>query len=125
MKESMWGYRYYESKMMPVLYPFGYGLSYTTFAYSNLKADKTKLSYGEEKTISLDVTNTGDVAGKEVVQLYIAVKSCDVLRPVKELRGFDKVALEPGETKTVTFVMNQRDFSYWNDDVHCFSYGSR
>ncbi len=114
------GYRYYESKRMPVLYPFGYGLSYTTFAYDNLKADKTKLSVGEEMTISVDVTNTGDVAGKEVVQLYIAVKSCEVLRPVKELRGFDKVALEPGETKKVTFTLNQRDFSYWNDEAHCF-----
>ncbi len=114
------GYRYYESKKMPVLYPFGYGLSYTTFEYSNLKTDKEKLSATEEIRISVDVTNTGSITGKEVVQLYIAVNSCGVLRPVKELRGFDKIELEAGETKTITFTLNQRDFCYWNDEVHCF-----
>ena len=114
------GYRYYETKEMPVLYPFGHGLSYTTFAYDNLKIDKNKLEAGETIKVSVDVTNTGTVQGKEVVQLYVKVNECEVLRPVKELRGFDKVSLKPGETKTVKFILDSRDFSYWNDDVHAF-----
>lgn len=114
------GYRYYETKEMDVLFPFGYGLSYTSFAYSNLTVDKSTLKSGEELRVSVDVTNVGERFGKEVVQLYVAVKECEVLRPVKELRGFDKVALEPGETRTVTFTLGSGAFAYWNDDVHKF-----
>lgn len=114
------GYRYYESKKMDVLFPFGHGLSYTTFACSNLKLDREEMIPGELLTVTVDVTNTGDRAGKDVVQLYVAVKECEVPRPVKELRGFEKILLAPGETKTVTFTLDKRDFSYWNDEAHCF-----
>lgn len=112
------GYRYYDAKHMPVLFPFGYGLSYTTFEYSNLKVDKTDFKDNEELTVTVDVTNTGSVAGKEVVQLYVADKVSTVVKPVKELRGFDKVELAPGETKTVTFKLGQRAWAYFNTDIH-------
>jgi len=114
------GYRYYESKRQEVLFPFGYGLSYTDYSYSNLKLDRDRLCSGEVLTVSVDVTNTGSRPGKEVVQLYVAVNKSDVLRPVKELRGFDKVELASGETRTVFFQLEQRDFSYWNTEAHCF-----
>ena len=93
------GYRYYDKKKMDVLFPFGYGLSYTTFAYSNLCLDKKTMKDTEELTVSVDVTNTGDRTGKEVVQLYVADKESTVIRPVKELRDFVKIELAPGETK--------------------------
>ncbi|WP_099466875.1 beta-glucosidase family protein [Konateibacter massiliensis] len=114
------GYRYYESKKQNVLFPFGYGLSYTKYSYSNLKVDKTKFCSGDILNVSVDVTNTGECIGKEVIQLYVAVRECEVLRPIKELRGFDKIELAPGETKTVLFQLEQRDFSYWNEEAHCF-----
>ena len=107
-------------KKMDVLFPFGHGLSYTTFACSNLKLDREEMIPGELLTVTVDVTNTGDRAGKDVVQLYVAVKECEVPRSVKELRGFEKILLAPGETKTVTFTLDKRDFSYWNDEAHCF-----
>ena len=110
------GYRYYDKKKMDVLFPFGYGLSYTTFAYSNLCLDKKTMKDTEELTVSVDVTNTGDRAGKEVVQLYVADKESTVIRPVKELRDFVKIELAPGETKTVTFTLGKRAFAYY--DVH-------
>jgi beta-glucosidase len=114
------GYRYYEGKKIDVLFPFGHGLSYTSFRYSNLKLSTDKIRAGETLTVFVDITNTGTMAGKETVQLYMAVKECTVLRPVKELRGFEKIELAPGETKTVAFTLGQRDFSYWNSDTHCF-----
>lgn len=107
------GYRYYDKKNMPVMFPFGFGLSYTTFDYSNLKVDKKELSDKETLTVSVDVTNTGKVAGKEVIELYVSDKESTVIRPVKELKGFDKVMLQPGETKTVTFVLDSRAFAYY------------
>ena len=85
------GYRYYDKKKMYVLFPFGYGLSYTTFAYSNLRLDKKTMKDTEELTVSVDVTNTGDRTGKEVVQLYVADKDSTMIRPVKELRDFAKI----------------------------------
>ena len=114
------GYRYYETKKMDVLFPFGYGLSYTEFAYSNLKIDKTSFTAEDALNISVDVTNIGKSAGKEVVQLYVAVNKCEVLRPVKELRAFDKITLLPGETKTVSFQLDKKAFSYWNEEVKGF-----
>ena len=107
------GYRYYDKKNMPVMFPFGFGLSYTTFDYSNLRVDKKEMSDQDTLTVSVDVTNTGSVAGKEVVELYIADKESTVIRPVKELKGFDKVMLQPGETKTVTFTLDSRAFAYY------------
>lgn len=112
------GYRYYDKKRQQVLFPFGYGLSYTTFEYSNLKLDKTELKDNEELIVTVDVTNTGSMAGKEVVQLYIADKVSSVVKPVKELKGFEKVELAPGETKTVTFKLGMRAWAYYNTDIH-------
>lgn len=112
------GYRYYTSKDMPVLFPFGYGLSYTTFEYSNLVLDKKEIKESEKLGVSVNVTNTGKCAGKEVVQLYVSAKDSKVIRPVRELRAFDKIALNPGETKTVRFELDARAYIYWNMDIH-------
>lgn len=112
------GYRYYDKKKMDVLFPFGYGLSYTTFAYSNLTVDKERMKDTDTLRVTVDVTNTGNVAGKEVVQLYVADKESTVIRPVKELRDFAKVELLPGETKTVTFMLDRRAFAYYSVRIH-------
>ena len=100
------GYRYYDTAGVPTAFPFGYGLSYTSFAYNDLKAD--------EKGVTLTVTNTGSCAGAEVVQLYVAKPDAKVFRPVKELKGFTKVQLEAGESKTVTIPLDDKAFRYWN-----------
>ena len=110
------GYRYYDAKEMDVLFPFGHGLSYTTFAYSNLKVDKEKFAPGETVTVSLDVTNTGSMAGREIVQLYVSDKTDVAVRPVKELKNFVSVELAPGETRTVSMELNERSFSWYNVD---------
>ena len=112
------GYRYYDTKKMDVRFPFGYGLSYTTFAYSNLKLSAAQIKDTDTLTVSVDVTNTGSMAGKEGVQLYVSDVESTVIRPVKELKGFDKVDLQPGETKTVTFTLGKRAFAYWNTQIH-------
>lgn len=101
------GYRYYDKAGKSVRYPFGHGLSYTTFTYSDMKVDGRK--------ISVKITNTGAVKGAEVVQLYIAPPKNGLFRPEKELKGFARVELEPGETKTVTFELDDRSFAVWND----------
>ena len=111
------GYRYYDKKKMEVLFPFGHGLSYTTFEYSNMKADKSTMKDDETVTVSLDVTNTGKVKGKEVVQIYVEAPDSHVIRPVRELREFTKVELEPGETKTVAFTLGKRAFSYYHVEL--------
>ena len=112
------GYRYYDKKKMQVRFPFGHGLSYTRFAYSNLQVDKASLKDTETLTVSVDVKNVGDRAGKEVVQLYVSDVESEVFRPVRELKGFDKVLLTPGEQKTVTFTLDKRAFAYWCTDIH-------
>lgn len=112
------GYRYYESKKMPVQFPFGYGLSYTTYNYHDLSAEKEKMDESESVRVSVKVTNTGSTAGKTVVQLYVAPKKAEAIRPVRELKAFDKVLLQPGETKEVTFVLEPRAFQHWNTVVH-------
>lgn len=112
------GYRYYDKKKMDVLFPFGYGLSYTTFEYSDLTVDKEQLKDTDTLKVSVNVTNTGSMAGKEVVQLYVADKESTVIRPVKELRDFAKVELAPGETKTVTFVLDKKAFAYYSVRIH-------
>lgn len=111
------GYRYYDKKNMDVLFPFGYGLSYTTFEYSNLTLDKSKMNDTDTLTVSVNVRNTGKVKGKEVVQLYVGMPESHTIRPVKELRGFEKVELEPGEEKTVTFTLAKRAFAYYRTDI--------
>ena len=112
------GYRYYTSKEMEVLFPFGYGLSYTTFSYGNLTLDKKEFKESEKLLVSVDVTNTGACTGKEVVQLYVAPKGGTIIRPVRELKAFEKTELAPGETKTVTFELDSRAYAYWNTEIH-------
>ncbi len=112
------GYRYYDTKKMEVLFPFGYGLSYTTFEYSNLTVSSDSITDQDTVKVSVDVKNTGNVAGKEVIQLYVADKVSTVIRPVKELKEFAKVELQPGETKTVTFELGKRAFAYWSVELH-------
>lgn len=100
------GYRYYQTAGVPVAFPFGYGLSYTSFAYSNLQA--------ASNGVTLTVTNTGKRAGAEIVQLYVAKPEAEVFRPAQELKGFAKVQLQPGESKTVTIPLDDKAFRYWN-----------
>ncbi len=114
---NMEGFTYRYFKGQP-LYPFGYGLSYTTFEYSDPKLSKAEITPGETFTVSVDVTNTGDMAGEEVVQLYIADQSSSEPRPVKDLRGFERIDLNTGETKTVEFELSSRDLAYWNIESH-------
>ena len=111
------GYRYYDKKDMDVLFPFGYGLSYTTFQYSNLHLSASEITDQETVTAAVTVTNTGDRFGKTVVQLYVGDKESTYLRPVRELKGFEKVALNPGESKEVSFTLDKRSFAYWNDEL--------
>ena len=112
------GYRYYDKKKMDVLFPFGYGLSYTQFAYSGLTVSKKQLRDTDELTVTVDVTNTGSVYGSEVVQLYVSDCESSVFRPVRELKGFEKVGLLPGQTQTVSFTLSKRAFAYWNTQLN-------
>jgi len=113
-KEGLFvGYRYYDKKQLRPLFPFGYGLSYTTFSYSNLIVDKKELADTDTLKVTVQVKNTGARAGKEIVQLYVRDVESNVIRPLKELKGFDKVALEPGEEKTVSFELDKRSFAYY------------
>lgn len=108
------GYRYYDAKQMQVLFPFGHGLSYTAFTVDQMKMSAQKVSNHEKLYVTVQITNTGDKAGKEVVQLYVAPKSkCRVARPQRELKGFEKVSLEPGESKEITFILDSRAFAYY------------
>lgn len=112
------GYRYYSSRKQQVLFPFGYGLSYTTFTYSNLRLNKSEMTDKEKVTVSVTVKNTGTLVGKEVIQLYVESESQEISRPIRELRGFEKIGLEPGEEKTVSFELDMRAFSYWKEEIH-------
>ncbi len=114
------GYRYYDAKEIDVLFPFGHGLSYTSFEYSNMKVDKTSLTDQEKVVVSVDVKNTGKRAGKEVVQLYVSPQSSSAARPVKELKGFVKIELKPKEKKTVYFTLSKRAFAYYEVRIHDF-----
>jgi len=116
------GYRYYDAKHLPVLFPFGHGLSYTTFAYSNARVHTEQgQSVSAETfrdvdglTVTVDVTNTGDMAGKEIVQVYVHDRASGLARPEKELKGFAKVALQPGETRAVAIELDFRAFAYYH-----------
>ncbi|PNV59431.1 glycosyl hydrolase [Clostridium sp. chh4-2] len=108
------GYRYYDTKKMDVRFPFGYGLSYTTFDYSNLRLDKAELSPEDTVTVSVDITNTGDRAGKEIVQLYVSDKTGAAIRPIQELKNFAAVTLNPQETKTVSMELDYRSFAWYD-----------
>ncbi len=114
------GYRYYDKKKMDVLFPFGYGLSYTTFEYSGLKLSADCVKDTDTVIASVTVKNTGSRAGKAVVQLYVGDTEGfeNAVRPVRELKGFRKVALEPGESKEVCFTLDKRSFAHWNTQLH-------
>lgn len=111
------GYRYYDTKEIDVLFPFGYGLSYTTFEYSDLSLDKKEMTDRDTLTVKLKVKNIGKMRGKEVVQLYVRDVKSSVIRPEKELKGFEKVELNPGEEKEVVFTLDKRAFAYYNVDI--------
>ena len=112
------GYRYYDKKKMDVLFPFGYGLSYTTFAFSNLRLSADRILDTETLMVTATVTNTGKRAGKAVAQLYVGDRESTVIRPVRELKGFRKILLQPGESREVSFILDKRSFAYWNEDIH-------
>ncbi|WP_281865174.1 beta-glucosidase BglX [Flavobacterium sp. GSB-24] len=115
-KNVRWTNKYLDIPITP-LYPFGYGLSYTTFEYSNLKLSSNLINSGESIYVSIDITNTGKVFGEEVVQLYLADLLSSVTRPGKELKGFSKIGLAPGENKTVKMVIEPKDMSFYNKDM--------
>ena len=115
------GYRHYDTKNLQPLFPFGFGLSYTTFSYTGIKASASSIKDSDDLTVEVSVKNTGPVAGKEVIQLYLREQHPLVLRPEKELRAFQKVALSPGEEKTVTFRLSKRDFAYYDTAVRAWS----
>nr|WP_322626417.1 glycoside hydrolase family 3 C-terminal domain-containing protein [uncultured Flavobacterium sp.] len=118
-KESIFvGYRWTEKQNIKPLFPFGHGLSYTTFKYSNIKADKAVMGKEDTLTVTVTVKNTGKRDGAEVVQLYIADLKSSLPRPVKELKGFDKVYLKAGEEKTITLSIDKEDLSYFDDKKH-------
>ena len=112
------GYRWYDTREIPVQFPFGHGLSYTTFEYSNAKAAKPSMTASGTLKVSVDVENTGDYDGAEIVQLYIADPEASIDRPAKELKGFEKVYLKTGEKKTVTFEIDAEDLSWFDADNH-------
>jgi len=117
-KEGLFvGYRYYDKKGIEPLFSFGYGLSYTSFEYTAISVDKNNLTDKDILEVSVHVKNTGNVPGKEVIQLYVKDMESSVIRPAKELKAFEKVALLPGEEKSVNFKLNKRAFAYYNTDI--------
>jgi beta-glucosidase len=112
------GYRYYDIKKVEPLFPFGYGLSYTSFEYSNLNIANKTFTDKDSVTVSLTLKNSGACIGKEVIELYVRDVDAALPRPEKELKKFSKIELKPGETKEVSFVLNKRDFSYFSSRLH-------
>ena len=112
------GYRYYTTKKMPVLFPFGHGLSYTSYKYSDLQVSSESLSVGEPLTVSVKVKNTGDRSGKALIQVYVSPEHVEMIRPVRELKAFAKVELKPGETKEVLLELPARAFQFWSEQIH-------
>lgn len=112
------GYRYYDTKEIKPLFPFGYGLSYTNFEYNDLKIEKKEITDQEKVKLSLKIKNTGNVYGKEIVQLYVTDLDSTVIKPKKELKGFTKVELEPGQEKMIEFELDKRSFAYYNTEIN-------
>ena len=112
------GYRWHDTKKIPALFPFGYGLSYTTFKYGKPVLSASEMSADGELTVTVPVTNTGSVAGKEVVQLYISDEKSSLPRPLKELKGFEKVNLAPGQTRNVAFTVTPEALKFFDDKAH-------
>ncbi len=118
-RESIYvGYRYYDTAGCDVLFPFGHGLSYTTFEYSDLQLSQSTIADSDTLTVTIKVKNTGQVTGKEIVQLYVKDVEATAFRPEKELKGFSKVELRPGEETKVTIELGQRAFAYYNTDLN-------
>ncbi len=117
------GYRYFDQQQIEPQFPFGFGLSYTTFEYSNLKLANNLISKGRPVSISIDITNTGQRAGSEIVQLYISANESPIIRPPKELKSFTKAHLEPGQTKTVELQVSLSDLIYYDSRIHNWTYG--
>lgn len=115
LEDILVGYRWHDTKKIPAFYPFGHGLSYTDFKYGKASASAKTISGDQNLTITIPVRNTGSVEGKEVVQLYIGDESASVLRPLKELKGFEKISLKPGEEKAVTFTVKPDDLKFYDD----------
>ena len=116
------GYRWHDTKKIPALFPFGHGLSYTTFTYGKPVASAKVMAADGTLTLTVAVKNTGSVAGKEIVQLYVGDDKCSVLRPVKELKHFAKVALAPGEEKNVTFTLTPDDLKFYDEASAAWKY---
>lgn len=120
-KEGIYvGYRFFDTNKVKVQFPFGYGLSYTTFRYGKPVLSSSTITNGGKITLTATVTNTGKCAGKEVVELYIGDEKCSVDRPLKELKGFSKVSLNPGETKTVSFDITSENLQFFSETQHCW-----
>jgi beta-glucosidase len=115
------GYRYYDTKKIAPLFPFGHGLSYTDFKYSKLRIGTKSITPGETLTVKVDVTNTGKVPGKEIVQLYVRDVKSTFARPEKELKAFEKVELKPKQTKTITFNLDREAFWYFDTSRNAWS----
>ncbi|MBQ9301140.1 MAG: glycoside hydrolase family 3 C-terminal domain-containing protein [Clostridia bacterium] len=112
------GYRYYDKKEMPVLFPFGHGLSYTSFEYANLRLGRDAIRDTDTLTVTLTVKNTGSRFGKTAAQLYVGAVGGNYIRPARELKGFEKVALAPGESRDISFTLDKRAFAIWNEALH-------
>ena len=112
------GYRHFDKAGIKPLFPFGYGLSYTTFAYKNLSIDPGRAAGDQPVTVSFDVTNTGNRVGAEVAEIYVSEPQPAVARPAKELKGFARVQLNPGETRRVSVALDRRAFSYYDVGKH-------
>jgi beta-glucosidase len=108
------GYRYYDRKRIEPRFAFGHGLSYTRFEYGEIRLDRDRIGADDELEVAVEVTNAGERAGSEVVQLYLRDLECSLARPDQELEAFEKVALEPGETKTVRFTLDRRALSFYD-----------
>jgi beta-glucosidase len=118
-RESIYvGYRYYDTARKAVLFPFGHGLSYTTFSYSDVCVSVPRIRGEEGLDVAVTITNTGTRAGQEVVQLYVRDVESTVFRPLQELKAFAKVHLDPGASETVTFTLDRRSFAYWDAELH-------
>jgi beta-glucosidase len=114
------GYRYFDKHNVEPMFPFGFGLSYTTFELSNLQLDKPDLQGSESFNVSIDVKNTGQMQGAEIVQIYVSDDDCTVDRPPKELQGFEKVFLKPGEKKTISISLDESAFEFYSEKDNDF-----
>jgi beta-glucosidase len=115
-KPSSQYFDYVTGKPLP-LFPFGYGLSYTTFEYSNLRLSSNTMSRNGSVDVKIDITNKGNIKADEIVQLYIRDKVSSATRPLKELKDFLRISLDPGETKTLTFIIDESKLAFWNADM--------